>query len=351
MIFFWPLALWLLPLLLALVVAYVLLLRRHSRTALGYSSVELIRHGMGRLPNIRRHVPPLLFLLGLIASLLAIARPVVVVSTPVEQRTLIIAIDVSLSMAATDVEPSRLAVAQAAAKALVRAQPPGVRLGVLAISTHADLVQAPTSEAELAIAAIEELHLQEGSAFGNGIVGALITIFSDSSIGGAYDIFGHGSWPRDSAGELLAEPNPMHERRHKPVSPGSYSAAAIILLSDGDDSYGIPPVKAAKMAAERGVRVFTVGIGTPGGIRVRVHDHSIHASFHEKTLRNVAEITLGKYFGATDTKALKKVYRALSGTLVPQTFEMEITALLAAIGAILWLASGALSVLWFNPMA
>ena len=348
--FLWPTALWLLPALVALIAPFILLLRRRRKTALRYASLQVIRDAMDRVRPIRSYVSPLVFLMGLVAALLAVARPMVVTAPLAEERTVIVAIDVSLSMAAVDVQPTRLAAAQSAAKAFVRARPPGTRLGIIAISMHADLVQAPTSSREDAIAAIERLEIQEGSGIGSGVVGALITIFSDPSIGADYDIFGLGGSPRGLAGEALGEPRADHEKRHKPVPPGSHSSAAIVLLTDGDTSFGVPPLRAANIAAQRGVRVHPVGVGTAEGATMMAHGRSVHAGFNEKTLKTMADMTAGQYFHVRNTDELKEVYRTLSGRVKSATLETEITALFTAISAALLLLSGALSLLWSNRL-
>lgn len=350
MTFLWRDALWLLLCLPALVGAYLLLLRRRNKQALRYASLSVVREAIGPTQWNRRHIPALLLLLAFIAMLLAVARPVIVTTLPSEQGTIILAIDVSLSMAATDVPPTRLAAAQAAAKALVKAQPRDVLVGILSFAADVDVAQLPTANREEALAAIDQLQLREYTAIGNAVIGALLTIFPNAEIG-QYDIFGLGRRPGGPQTTSLHEAIASERGQHKPVAPGSYLSAAIILVSDGIGTMGVPPVTAAKMAADHGVRVFTVGVGTPyGGIGYVKGRAPVFAEFSEEILREIADITRGEYFYASTTDKMKKIYLKLGKDAIFERKESEITALLTAIGAISLLASAMLSLVWFYPL-
>src|SRR5919199_90640 len=181
MSFQWPEFLWLAAALPLLVLVYVQLLRRRKKFALRYSSLVLVREAMSG-PSWRRHVPPALILLALAALIVAIARPTAVVSLPSQHETVILAIDVSGSMRATDVEPNRLAAAQAAARTFVDEQPRSTRIGVVAFAATALVVQHPTRNREDILAAIERLQLQRGTAIGSGIIVSLAAIFPDEGI-------------------------------------------------------------------------------------------------------------------------------------------------------------------------
>jgi Ca-activated chloride channel family protein len=345
MTFLWPDALWLLLALPALAGLYVVLLRR-KKPALQYSSLSLLRQAMAPAQYIRRHIPPLLFILALGVLIVAIARPAAVMNIPSTVRTVILAIDVSMSMAATDVVPSRLAAAQAAARAFVKEQPRDVQIGVIAFAGEADLVQAPTVNRENALAAIDRLQLGYGTAIGSGIIAALLTIFPDAEIGGDYDIFGMGRSP------VAAQPisfNEGHsEARGAKPPPGSYTSAAILLITDGRGTSGPLPTVAARIAAERGVRVYTVGFGTTQSTTVEMDGQSMDVGFDEAALKEIADTTHGEYFHAASATELRSIYRNLSGRLVQKIDEMEMTALFTALAAVLWLTAGALSVMWCN---
>ncbi|MES2561977.1 MAG: VWA domain-containing protein, partial [Pseudomonadota bacterium] len=259
--FLWHHALWLLLLLPALAGVYLVLAHRKRKGALRYAGFGLVRAAVGSTHRIRPHIAPLLLLLGLTALVLGIARPVFVITAPSTHGTVILLMDVSLSMAATDVPPTRLAAARAAALDFVRAQPRDVRVGVIAFGGHADLVQPPTSNRAEAIAALERLELQRYTAIGTGLVAALLTLFPTADLAHGVEIFGMGRDPRGDLVAASSQPLPS-QAKHKPAAPGSYLSAAVILVSDGVGTMGVPVVAAAKMAADLGIRVFTVGVGT-----------------------------------------------------------------------------------------
>ena len=342
MTFRWQYALWLLLVLPVLVGTYVVSVRRRNAQTLqhrGLTGFQEARRVATRLPA---YVPPLLLFGGIAALLLSIARPVIVINTPSEQGTVVLLIDVSLSMAATDVPPSRLAAAQAAAMQFVRAQPRDVRIGVVAFGGYADVVQLPTASREDVMRAIEGLELQRFTAIGNGLIGALLTLFPTLQIGGEYDIFGGGRTP--SKEEV---PRPIGLNVQKPVPPGSHLSTAIILVSDGIGTMGIPATQAGKIAADLGVRVYTVGVGTLyGGVANVEGWPPIHADFDEATLKAVADMTGGEYFLARSADRVATVYEKLGRRVIFEKTEQEITAALTAIGIVLMLASMTLSMMW-----
>jgi Ca-activated chloride channel family protein len=308
----------------------------------------LVRDALGPGQRFRRHVPPLLFLLAMIVLIVAIARPSAAILLPSQQRTIILAIDVSLSMRAADIEPSRLAAAQAAAKAFVQEQPADVRIGLVSFAGTALVVQPPTQDREDLVAAIDRLHLQRHTAIGSGIIVSLATLFPDEGIDLESVIFGSGfarERGRSAPSDRARKSDP---KEFKPVPPASYSSAAIILLTDGRRTTGPDPLEAAKMAADRGVRVFTVGFGTAQGGSVDFDGWSIYMRFDEETLKAIAEITRAAYFHAGSGADLKKVYEALNTRFVLEKKQIEITGLVTAAAAVLALASAALSLLWFN---
>jgi Ca-activated chloride channel family protein len=342
--FLWPGMLWLLAALPGLVALYVFLLRRKKKAAVRYASLSMLREASGAGRGLRRHVPPLLFLLALALMIAAIARPTAVVTVPSKHETVILAIDVSGSMRATDVKPTRLAAAQAAAKAFVADQPGHARIGVVSFAATASVVQPPTQNRDEIIAAIDRFQLQRGTATGSGIMVALAALLPDAGIDANELLYG-----RDAPRALPADPaREAKKRALKPVPPGSYSAGAIVLLTDGQRTAGPDPLEAAKLAAEHGVRVFTVGVGTPKGEVLGFEGWSFRARLDEEALKTIATLTRGEYFYAGSELDLKKVYENLNARLVFEKKESEITALFAAAAALAALASAALSMLWFN---
>ncbi len=344
MTFLWPGMLWLLMVVPPLVGLYVLLLRRKKKAALRYASLSLLKEAMGAGQRFRRHVPPLLFLLGLTTLIAAVARPAAIVTLPTQQQTIILAMDVSGSMRATDVEPNRLVAAQQAAKAFVADLPRSVRVGVVSFAGTAAVVQPPTHSREDILAAIDRFQAQRGTAIGSGIILSLATIFPEAGIDVSDAIYG-----RNAPRSLPLEPGRTPEKKEfTPVPPGSYTSAAIVLLTDGQRTTGPDSVEAARMAADRGVRVFTVGVGTPKGAVIGFEGWSFHARLDEDTLKAIADLTRGEYARAGTATDLKKIYRGLSARLVFEKRQTEVTALFSAAAAALILLSALLSLLWFN---
>ena len=344
MTFLWPEMLWLLLIVPALVSGYFYLLRRKHEVALRYASLSMVKEAIGAGQRFRRHIPPLLFLIALIALIVAIARPAAVVTLPSQHLTIILAMDVSGSMRAIDVQPNRISAAQAAAKAFVAEQPSNVRIGVVSFAATASVVQPPTRNREDIIAAIDRFQLQRATAIGSGIIVALATIFPDAGIDVSSMIYGRNAprgMPLDQAGKA-------DKPEFKPVPPGSYSSAAIILLTDGQRTTGPDSIEAARMAADRGVRVFTVGFGTAGGDTLGFEGWSMRVRLDEATLKEIANMTRGQYFYAGTAKDLKKVYESLNSRILLEKKDMEITALFAAAAALTALVSALLSLLWFN---
>jgi len=346
--FLWPEALWLLAALPALVAAYILLLRRRKKAALRYASLSLLKDALGAGQRLRRHIPPVLFLLALTAMILAVARPVGFVTLPSQYRTIILAMDVSGSMRAMDVEPNRLAAAQAAAKAFVAEVPLNARIGVVSFAGTASVAQAPTQSREDVVAAINRFQLQRGTAIGSGIIVSLATIFPDAGIDVGSMIYGRDALRDSRRGSPPDPAGKAAQQAFTPVPPGSHASAVIILLTDGQRTTGPDSLEAAKMAADRGVRVFTVGIGTTSGEIIGFEGWSMRVRLDEQTLKQIANITLGEYFYAGTATDLKKVYQTLNSRVVMEKKQTEITALFAAAAAATALLSALLSLLWFN---
>jgi Ca-activated chloride channel homolog len=354
MSFLWPDLLWLLLILPVLAAGYLIVLGRRRKEAVSYASTSLVRAALGPRQRLRRHVPPVLLLLAITAALIALARPTAVVTLPTEQRTIILAIDVSLSMRAADIEPTRLAAAQAAAKTFVQEQPGDVRIGIVSFAGTASLVQPPTHNRSDVIAAIDGLQLQRHTAIGSGILVSLAALFPEADIDVDSLIFGPGAARNNRRGVGLDERAPKGNVDRKPpagpVAPGSYAGGAIILLTDGRRTTGPDPLDAATMAADRGVRVYTVGFGTAQGAAVNFDGWSVFMRFDEETLKSVADITRAQYFHASSANELRKVYERLNARFVLERKETEIGALFTASAALLAVLAGLLSLVWFSRL-
>ncbi|HEX7054472.1 MAG TPA: VWA domain-containing protein [Burkholderiales bacterium] len=339
MSFAWPEALWLLALLPLAVALYFYLLRRRKKQALQYSSVALVKAAMAGAPAWRRHVPPALLAAALAAMIVAVARPEALVTLPSSNETVILAMDVSGSMRATDVEPTRLAAAQAAAKQFIAEVPSSVKVGIVAFAGTATVAQAPTRSKEDLIAAIDRFQLQRATAIGSAIIVSLATLFPD----GGYDVAAFTfDRHRGPGGRFRPQGN------FKPMPPGSYASAVIILLTDGQRTAGPDSLEAARLAAERGVRIYTVGVGTPQGSVVGIEGWSMRVRLDEETLKGIADLTRGEYFYAGSAPDLKKVYQSLNSRLVLETRKTEVGALFTAAAALLVLAAAGLSLAWFS---
>ena len=353
--FLWADVLWLLLLVPVLIAAYVALLRRRKHSAVRYASLTLVRDSIGAGQRIRRHVPPALVLLGLVAALIAGARPTATVTLPSQYMTIALAMDVSRSMQATDVEPNRLSAAQTAARSFIEELPKNVRLGIVSFAGTAAVVQTPTESRDDMLAAIDRFQLQRATATGSGLLLALSMLFPEE----AFDLEAAVFDSRFGAGP---RPTPLEKRKsadaanggttpREAVKPGSYTGGVVILLSDGRRTTGPDPLDIAKMAADRGVRVFTVGFGTREGASIDFEGYSFYVRLDEETLKSIAKITGGEYFHAGTAADLKKVYETLNTRIALETRETEISALFVAGSAALLLLGALLSLLWFHRSA
>jgi Ca-activated chloride channel family protein len=326
--------LWLMLAVPVVIAAYLLVLRRKKKLALRYASLSMVQEAMGASRRFRRHVPPLIFLLALISMVAAIARPAAVVTLPYQYETVILAIDASGSMRAADVSPTRIAAAQAAARSFVADQPRSTRLAVVSFAATASVVQPPTLNREDVLAALDRIQLQRGTAIGSGILVSLKILFPDLE----FDL--RSSNPRPGGAREASRGNPIDAPAKgqpaisEPVPPGSYGSAAII--------------QASKMAAERGVRVFTVGIGTVNGEILGAEGWSMRVRLDEQALKTIANVTKAEYFYAGTATDLTKIYKSLNSRLVLEKKATEVTALFAAAGAVFALLSALLSLVWFN---
>ncbi|WP_213955036.1 MULTISPECIES: VWA domain-containing protein [unclassified Variovorax] len=344
MTFLWPQFLWLLAAVPVLVLLYVWLMRRKKKLAIRYASLSIVREAMGAGQSIKRHVPPFLFLLAMVALLVAAARPLAVVMLPTNQQTIILAMDVSGSMRATDVLPNRLVAAQEAAKGFIKDLPRNVKVGIVAFAGSAQVAQLPTVNREDLVTAIDAFQLQRATATGNAIVVSLATLFPDAGI----DVSQFGPQSKARGNSLDQAGKEGGPKPFTPVAPGSYTSAAIIMLTDGQRTTGVDPLDAAKAAADRGVRVYTVGVGTVDGETIGFEGWSMRVRLDEETLKAVANKTSADYFYAGTAADLKKVYDTLSTRLTVEKRETEISALFAMAAAALALLSAGLSLFWFN---
>jgi len=344
MSFLWPQNLWwmlVLPLLPAL---YLWLLRRPGKPALRVSDLGVARRVSSR--TWRRHLPPALILLALGLLLLALARPTARLTLPWARTTIMLAMDVSLSMRVKDVKPTRMVAAQEAAKSFLHDLPPHIEVGLVTFAGSAQVAQQATLDRAALVGAIDAIQMQMHTAIGSAIVLCLAELFPDHGIDLGEMSFGPRRHARSLDEKQKAPPRPV-----EPVAPGSHEAAAIILLSDGRRTTGVDTLQAAKMAADRGVRIHVVGLGTADGHLAEGEGMSMYLQLDEATLREVARSTGGEYHHAGSAEVLRSVYQKLGSRAQMQTRDTELTALLAMVAAMLIVVGAAVSVLWFGRVA
>ncbi len=357
----WPGFLPLLGLIPVLIAVYIWMLRRRRRFVVRYSSLALVREALPRQSRWRRHIPFALFLLALSSLIVALSRPVSIVSVPAGQTVVMLTIDVSRSMCSTDIQPSRIEAAEAAALSFIQHQPPTTQIGIVAFSGYAELIQPPTSDTEALQAAIDSLATGRRTAIGSGLLASLDAI-------AAIDPLVAPSTTSNSRG-----PQPT------PVPHGAYAPDIIVLLTDGVSNTGPLPLDAAQQAADRGVRVYTIGFGTAegsdfppcgsrflgrepgdtqrfggggqfggfgGGFGGQFGGGGFRRGIDEDTLKQIASLTGGTYYSAESAGELNNVFQSLPTYLITKHETSEVSVVFTAIGALLAALAIALSLRW-----
>jgi Ca-activated chloride channel family protein len=333
MTFIWPIMLYSLLCVPVLIFIYTRLQLKRKQVARRYAGFGFAQTGTGRPLGVRRHIPALLFLTGLTVLFIAMARPEAVVNLPRVEGVVMLAFDVSGSMAAEDIPPTRIEAAKAAARAFVERQPVTIQVGVIAFSDSGFTVQPPTNEKESVLAAIERLKPERGTSIGNGILMSLTTIEGRT---------------RQDPPSLYTNLTPAPTATPTPVPEGAFSHAVIVLLTDGENTVNPDPLAAAQLAAERGVRIYTVGVGSPTGTTLHVNGFTIHTQLDEALLQQISIMTDGEYFNAQSEADLHEIYDNLERQLVIRPEKTEITSLLAGASILLFLIGGLYSLFWFS---
>lgn len=335
MSFIWPtllLALFFVPL---LVLLYLRIQARRRRFAARYGSLGLVHDAMGSGIGIRRHVPAMIFLGGITILLFSLARPQATVSVPKIEGTVMLTFDVSGSMAADDLKPTRMEAAKAAAREFVENQPTGISIGVVVFSDGGISVQAPTDDRAETLATIDRLVPRRGTSIGNGMLVALNTIAVDAGDPPILNTSG-------------TSPDPAAPVEPVEAPQGWYPSAVIVMLTDGENNEEPDPLMAADLAADLGVRVYTVGIGSPEGAILEVEGFTVHTRLDEPLLQYIAGTTGGAYYNAGDEEQLRRIYADLEPKLTVKPEEIEMTSIFAGLGMVIFLVGGMLSLLWFG---
>jgi len=326
--------LFLLLLLPLFVILYLSVQRRRLRLSENFGNMGFVGNTAGRNLGKRRHIPPALFFLSITTLIFALARPQTVVSLPKVEGTIILAFDVSGSMAADDLKPTRMEAAKTAAQDFLKHQPPSVQIGVVAFSDSGLAVQAPTNDAAVLLASINRLAPEQGTSLAQGILASLNAIAA-------------GAGPSERFySNITPEPTPTPT----PVPRGTYSPAAIVLLTDGENNEAPNPLDAAQVAADRGVRIYTVGIGSPEGTTLHVNGFTVHTQLNEEMLQQISQITGGTYYKAENEQDLLSIYDHLDPQLVIKPEEMEVTSIFAGASILILLVGGVFSLVWFSRL-
>ncbi len=337
MSFIWPplLATLLLVPIGLLLFAYLDVRRRRRLAKYGGSGLA---QTVTRRTGIRGRIPAVLLVLGLVAISLAMARPQAVVSLPRQEGTVILAFDVSASMAATDLQPTRISAAKASAASRVRRFTSTATGTVVAFSDSGIQVQQPTNDQASVISAIDRLTPERGTSVAEGILASLKVIAIAEAGPYANNYYSNAS--------PASTPTPTPT----PVPAGTHAPAAIVLLSDGENNESPDPLAAAQTAADRGVRIYTVGVGSSAGTSVTVSGFQVHTQLDQATLQGISQVTGGSYYSAADSQQLRSIYDNLDTQLVIQPQMTEITALFAGLSLVLLIAGGLTSLAWLGRL-
>lgn len=328
MTFIWP---WMLSALLfvpVFIVVYRNIVKKRQQSLAALGPMGVFQNSTGGRLGKRKHIPPLLFLIGLTVLLLSLARPEMFVDLPRIEGTVILAFDVSNSMIADDLEPSRMEAAKEAAINFVQNQPETVQIGVVAFSNGGLVVQPPTDDQTAVLDTIARLSPQGATSLGQGIFSALNAL----------------------AGEAIAIDLDALEEGTPQLDLDKIPSAAVLLLTDGEDTTALDPLEIAQIAAEAGVRIYPVGLGSPEGTVIELDGFNILSQLNEPMLKAIADMTNGVYYHAEDEEGLQEVYENVDLHLNISGEKMEITAVLAVIAICFFLLGSAFSMLWFGRM-
>ncbi len=328
MSFLWPSILVLYLLIPALIAGYLWMLRRPARERVRFPHVDLVARAAAAGGQWRRHVPAVLFLLTLCGIIFTLARPVAPVPVPDNRTTVMLSIDVSRSMMAHDVVPTRLDAAKKAAVEFVRSLPGGAKVGLVSFSSYATLVTPPTDDHDRVIKAINSLNLEFATAIGDGLLEAIYAL----------------------PGRQRPETPPTPGPEAASVDPSRLPPATVVLLSDGQSNRGTPPEDAAVVARQWHVKVYTVGLGSPEGTFLELGGRSIFVRLDEETLKEIADVTGGAYWRVASTTELSRVYTRLGRSIGWERKPIEVSGLVSVVAAGLFVATVTVSLFWMHRL-
>jgi Ca-activated chloride channel homolog len=333
-----------------IVVLYLRTQGRRQALATSFYSLSREPKVKGQAPGFRRHLPAGLFLLSLVVILVALARPQAQVRLPRVEGTVVLVMDVSASMGATDVQPSRLEAAKTAARDFVVSQPSTVKIGIVSFSGSGFSVQAPTNDTNALLNTIARLQPTSGTSVGQGILTALHAIAVDAGLATNTSTTGGSGAATPPAGQNPQTPGPSQQDLLAQLPKGAYPASVIVLLSDGENNQSINPLTAAQAAADHGVPIDALGFGTTAGATLKVDGYLVHTALDEATLQQITQAANGTYYPAPDAQDRKQVFASLTPQLVVKPEDMEITSIFAGAGILILLIGSLFSMLWFNRL-
>jgi Ca-activated chloride channel homolog len=333
--FIWPIMLLALLVLPLLVVLYLASQRRRKYLLEQFSKLGMDPLGRQTVGRFKRHFPALLYFLAIACLIFAMSRPQIPLQLPRVGGTVVLTFDVSGSMAATDIEPTRMEASKAAARSFVENLPGAVQIGVVAFAEGGISVQAPTHDRTPVLAAINRLAPQRGTSLAGGISTALKAIENAER---ADDTDYYSRTPREE----------REQQAPAAVPPGTFSSSVIVLLTDGENNIEPDPSEAVQAAIDRGVRVHTIGIGDPAGVTLKANGFTVQTKLDEATLQAISESTRGTYFNARSGQDLTQIYDTIGSRLTVRAEQTELTAILAGIGTLLLVLGAALSMWWLG---
>jgi Ca-activated chloride channel family protein len=342
MTFLWPTMLLSLASAPLVVAVYLLMQRKRRKIVARIQRISDMGQNMKREPGFRRHIPPLLFLMGLMFLMVAAARPQAEVKLPRVEGTVILVMDVSGSMAAADITPDRLDAAKATARDFIQNQPETIQIGIVSFSSSGFTVQSPTHDKQSLIAVLDRLQPQSGTSLGQGILVALNTIAVNA---GLKPVNPTASSTNENGQSLPSDASLLDQ-----LPDGPYPSSLILILSDGEDNMSFDPTQAAQAAADRDVRIDALGFGTTAGFDLDVDGFLVHTVLDETTLQLITQTAGGSYHNVQAEEDLKQIYKNLTPDWVIRAEKMEITSIITAVSVVMLLLGGVFSLAWFNRL-
>jgi len=339
--FTWPVMLWALVLVPVLYVGHRLLVRRQQRVAEAFAERRLFEQLVVRPPSWQRSLPLSLYLIAILLLSLALARPVAAIPMPVNRSAVIIAIDTSKSMMGTDVPPTRLDAAKRAAREFARIVPRSTKIGLVSFSEYGQVLLAPTTERQQFAEALDRLQVQSATSVGGGILESVRVLPGRARFLGERleRMLRQGTGRPSTPPQNPTEPIPTFEE----LAP-----AAILIFSDGVNNFGPDPYEAASLARDGRVKIYAIGLGTPGGVVMQIDNQMVLVPFDSSGLERIAQISDGKYFSSASDEELQRIYRQLGRIIGWERTRLEVSFLLVGVAGLVITTGGALSLAWFR---